>query len=195
MRKNRIFRKKTSESFGGSERFRIFATSNLNCGAEAAGVISSLFCVPTSFYNNHLTTPCPEPGNRPGVFTAIENLTARSVVSLCQKINSYDHEEFLCERAQVGMAVGGVPGSGTSQRTEEGAAAVAQGAVVGDDPALRHGGRGSVYAPRGRDGPRRGGAGSTCVLRGGADCIALGCSPSESINKGFILQRKGKRLC
>ena len=152
MRKNRIFRKKTSESFGGSERFRLFAPSNQNCGAEAAGVISSLFCAPTS-YNNHLTTPCPEPGNRPGV-SAILDLTARSVVSLCQIQNCYDHEEFLCERAQVGMAVGGVPGSGTSQRTEEGAAAVAQGAVVGDDPALRHGGRGSVYAPRGRDGPR-----------------------------------------
>ena len=193
MRKNRIFRKKTSESFGGSERFRIFATSNHRGGAEAAGVISSLFCVPTS-YNNHLTTPSPEPGNRPGV-SAFMDLTARSVVSFCQNNKGYDYEEFLCERAQVGMAVGGVPGSGTSQRTEEEAAAVAQGAVAGDDPALRHGGRGSVYAPRGRDGPRRGGADSTCVLRGGADCIALGCSPSESINKGFILQRKGKRLC
>lgn len=92
-----------AKSFGASKRFRIFAASNHQCGMRTAGITSSLFYAHT-YRINGITTPCPEPGNRPGV-SALMSLTARSVVSLCQNINAYVTEELFCAREQNGAAV------------------------------------------------------------------------------------------
>ena len=81
----------------------IFAASNLKSGMKTAGITSSLFCVHT-YGINGITTPSPEPGNRPGV-SALKNLTARSVVSLLSNLKSYEHEELFCAREQNGAAV------------------------------------------------------------------------------------------
>ena len=97
------FRKKTGKSFGGSKIMLIFAASKLTCGAETAGITSSLFCTPT-YRINGLTTPSRESGQRPGV-TACKYLTARSVVSLCQNLHDYATEELFCAREQNGAAV------------------------------------------------------------------------------------------
>lgn len=96
-------RKNIPESFGVSKIMLIFAASKLNCGMKTAGITSSLFCVHT-YGINGITTPSPEPGNRPGV-SAIEYPTARSVVSLLSKLNCYEHEELFCAREQNGAAV------------------------------------------------------------------------------------------
>ena len=92
-----------AKSFGVSKIMLIFAASNHKCGAETAGITSSLFCTPT-YRINGITTPSPEPGNRPGV-SALMNLTARSVVSLLSKHKCYEHEELFCAREQNGAAV------------------------------------------------------------------------------------------
>ena len=100
----KYFRKKSGKSIVVSKIMLIFAASKLTCGAETAGITSSLFCTPT-YRINGVTTPSPEPGNRPGVSTDL-NLTARSVVSLCQNQISYEHrEELFCAREQNGAAV------------------------------------------------------------------------------------------
>ncbi len=54
----------------------IFAASNHQCGLRTAGITSSLFYAHT-YRINGITTPCPEPGNRPGV-SALMSLTACS---------------------------------------------------------------------------------------------------------------------
>ena len=89
----KVFRKKIGNSFGGCKIMTIFAASNHQCGLRTAGITSSLFYAHT-YRNNGITTPCPEPGNRPGV-SALMSLTARSVVSLCQNINAYVTEELF----------------------------------------------------------------------------------------------------
>ena len=97
------FRKKTGKSFGGSKIMLIFAASKHYSGLRTAGVTSGLFHAHT-FGINGITTPSPEPGNRPGV-SAIMCPTARSVVSLLSKHYSYEHEELFCAREQNGAAV------------------------------------------------------------------------------------------
>ena len=91
------------KKLGGCKIMTIFATSNQKCGMRTAGVISSLFCA-TILNNKGITTPCPEPGNRPGV-SALLNLTARSVVFICQNQKCYVTEELFCARERNGAAV------------------------------------------------------------------------------------------
>lgn len=78
-----------AKSFAVSQGLPIFAASNLNCGTDAAGFEASVFCATTYLGNNH-TTPSPESGNRPEV-SAVKNLTARSVVLLCQNLTANDN--------------------------------------------------------------------------------------------------------
>ena len=99
----KIEHKILAKSFGVSKNMLIFAASNHQCGLRTAGITSSLFYAHT-YRINGITTPCPEPGNRPGV-SALMSLTARSVVSLCQNINAYVTEELFCAREQNGAAV------------------------------------------------------------------------------------------
>ena len=86
------FRKKTGKSFGGSKIMLIFAASKLTCGAETAGITSSLFCTPT-YRINGLTTPSRESGQRPGV-TACKYLTARSVVFVRE---NRTEQQYFCQ--------------------------------------------------------------------------------------------------
>lgn len=90
---NSKFATKYGLSFGGSKIIRTFAPSNLKCGQDAAAPQARLFlCQRTSRNNNH-TTPCQEPGNRPGAL-AFESLTARSVVFICQISNGSVFNHF-----------------------------------------------------------------------------------------------------
>ena len=93
--------KKTAKSFGVTQKSTIFAASNHISGMRTAGRASSLFCA-TTYKNKRVTTPSPGYGNAPGV-SANMNLTARSVVSLCQNHISYVHTDI----APPGLA--GVP--------------------------------------------------------------------------------------
>ena len=81
---NSKFVTKYGLSFVGSKIIRNFAPSNPICGQEAAEPRSRLFLCHETLNNNH-TTPCQEPGNRPGAL-AYRSLTARSVVLLCQNL-------------------------------------------------------------------------------------------------------------
>ena len=99
----REFRKKMGKTFGASKRFRIFAASNHTSGLRTAGITSSLFYAHT-YRINGITTPCPEPGNRPGV-SASMNLTARSVVFILSNHTDYEHKELFCAREQNGASV------------------------------------------------------------------------------------------
>lgn len=83
------YQKNMAKSFAVSQGLLIFAASNLRSGTDAAGFEASVFCATTYLGNNH-TTPSPEPGNRPGV-SASKNLTARSVVLLCQNLEANDN--------------------------------------------------------------------------------------------------------
>lgn len=93
--------KKTAKSFGVTQKYTIFAASNQFSGMRTAGRTSSLFCAPT-YKNKRVTTPSRVSGNGLGVSTELD-LTARSVVSLCQKQFSYVHTDI----APLGLA--GVP--------------------------------------------------------------------------------------
>lgn len=92
-----------AKSFGVSKIMLIFATSKLQSGLRTAGITSSLFYAHT-YRNNNITTPSWESGNRP-TDSALKFRTARSVVSLCQKLQSYVTEELFCAREQNGAAV------------------------------------------------------------------------------------------
>ena len=99
MKEKRIFRlmaKNLRKCLDVPKRFPIFATSNLTSGTRTAGITSSLFCVPT-YRILGVATPCPEPGNRPGV-SASKNLTARSVVILLSNLTSYGNKELSSNR-------------------------------------------------------------------------------------------------
>ena len=96
-------RRNIPESIAVSKIMLIFAASKHYSGLRTAGVTSGLFYAHT-FGINGITTPSPEPGNRPGV-SAIMCPTARSVVSLLSKHYSYEHEELFCAREQNGAAV------------------------------------------------------------------------------------------
>ena len=106
-----------AKSFGVSKIMLIFATSKLKCGAETAGITSSLFCIHTLLKNNRITTPCRESGNRPGV-SAFEYLTARSVVSVCQNSNDYGIKE-LCDSRERCAACVFLPAAGVQQVQED----------------------------------------------------------------------------
>lgn len=93
--------KKTAKSFGITQKSTIFAASNQYCGMRTAGRTSCLFCA-TTYKNKRVATPSQDDGNVPGVL-AILDLTARSVVSLCQNQYCYVHTDI----APPGLA--GVP--------------------------------------------------------------------------------------
>lgn len=72
----------------------IFAASKSKCGAETAGITSSLFCTNHFRRNQGLTTPCRVYGNVPGGL-AFRAMTARSVVYLCQNLNVMETKNYL----------------------------------------------------------------------------------------------------
>ena len=100
------FRKKTGKSFGVSRIMRIFATSKSTSGVRTAGVTSSLFYAHV-YSIKGLTTPCRVYGNVPGGL-ACRAMTARSVVSLCQKSTSYVNPDSH-PRPSAGITAPGEP--------------------------------------------------------------------------------------
>ncbi len=92
-----------SDCFDVTRIFPIFAESKLQCGHEAAGIKSSLFCV-HEFINKGIATPSWESGNRP-TDSALKFRTARSVAIFLSKLQCYVTEELFCAREQNGAAV------------------------------------------------------------------------------------------
>lgn len=114
--KFRPMAKNPAKSFGVPEIIPIFAASNQFSGMRTAGIISSLFCAPT-LRNNRITTPSPDDGNVPGVSAKLD-LTARSVVLLCQNQFSYGIKE-LCDSRERCAACVFLPAAGVQQVQED----------------------------------------------------------------------------
>ncbi len=196
----KYFRKKSGKSIVVSKIMLIFATSKLKCGAEAAGSTSSPFCI-HELINYGIATPSRESGQRPGV-TALEYLTARSVVFFLSKLKCYVKVQLFLSGERDGSAVF-LPASGIEkvQPVDEHAGTDAlrvdrgqPGTSLGDQQSDGNGGRvAPLYGRRYQRDARRHRAPS----RGGVHAAARRCErlyPREALRPSSAAAAAHHRL-